>query len=88
MNLINLLVHQKRLILTTAILLAAAGLYSWMDMKRQEDPFFPYRNGFVLVQYPGADVETIENLVMQPLEEEISQIEEVEEVRGLSLIHI
>ena len=62
MNLINLLVHRKRLILTTAILLAVAGLYSWFDMKRQEDPFFPYRNGFVLVQYPGADVEHIENL--------------------------
>ena len=84
MNLIDLLVHRKRLILTTAILLAMAGLYSWFDMKRQEDPFFPYRNGFVLVQYPGADVDHIENLVLEPLEEEIAQVEEVEEVRGIA----
>lgn len=41
MNLVNLLVHQKRLILTTAILFAIAGVYSWLNMNRQEDPFFP-----------------------------------------------
>lgn len=84
MNLIELLVKSKRLILTTALLLAAAGLFSWMEMKRQEDPFFPYRNGFVLVQYPGADVETIENLVMEPIQEEITQLEEVAEVKGVA----
>lgn len=84
MNLIKLLVHQKRLILTTAILFAAAGVSSWFNMNRQEDPFFPYRNGFVLTQYPGASVENIENLVLEPLEQEISQVEEVDEIRGVA----
>lgn len=84
MNLISLLVHQKRLILTTAILLAIAGINAWFNMKRQEDPFFPYRNGFVLTQYPGATVEDIENLVLRPLEEEISQVEEVSEITGIA----
>ncbi|MCB1603800.1 MAG: efflux RND transporter permease subunit [Xanthomonadales bacterium] len=84
MNLVNLLVHQKRLILTTAILFAIAGVYSWFNMNRQEDPFFPYRNGFILTQYPGASVENIENLVLEPLEKEISQVEEVDEIRGIA----
>ena len=84
MNLIKLLVNQKRLILTTAILFAVAGISSWFNMNRQEDPFFPYRNGFVLTQYPGASVEDIENLVLEPLEQEIAQIEEVEEIRGVA----
>ncbi|MBL4660738.1 MAG: efflux RND transporter permease subunit [Alcanivoracaceae bacterium] len=84
MNITKLLVHQKRLILTTAILLALAGMNAWFDMKRQEDPFFPYRNGFVLTQYPGASVEDIENLVLKPLEQEISQVEEVSEIKGIA----
>ena len=84
MNLITLLVHQKRLILTTAILLAMAGAYAWFNMNRQEDPFFPYRNGFVLTQYPGATVKDIENLVLEPLEQELSQVEEINEVRGIA----
>ncbi len=84
MDLIKLLVHQKRLILTTAILLAFAGLSAWFNMNRQEDPFFPYRHGFVLTQYPGASVEDIENLVLEPLEQEIAQVEEVSEMRGIA----
>ncbi len=84
MKLIDLLVHQKRLILTTAILLALAGLFAWFNMNRQEDPFFPYRNGFVLTQYPGASVEDIENLVLDPLEQELAQVEEVNQIQGLA----
>ena len=74
MNLVKLLVNQKRLILTTAILFAIAGIASWFNMNRQEDPFFPYRNGFVLTQYPGASVEDIENLVLKPLEDRKSVV--------------
>lgn len=82
MSIVRLLVHQKRLILTTSILLALFGILSWTNMNRQEDPFFPYRHGFVLVQYPGADVHKIEQQVLKPLEEELAQIEELEEIRS------
>ncbi len=82
MSIVRLLVNQKRLILTTSILLALFGILSWSNMNRQEDPFFPYRHGFVLVQYPGADVHKIEQQVLKPLEEELAQIEELEEIRS------
>lgn len=83
MSVVRILVSQKRLILTTSILLALYGLFSWYNMNRQEDPFFPYRHGFVLTQYPGADVNRIEKQVLKPLEEELSQIEEIEELRSM-----
>lgn len=82
MSVVRVLVGQKRLILTTSILLAVFGIFSWLDMNRQEDPFFPYRQGFVLVQYPGADVKKIEKQVLKPLEEELAQIEEIDEIRA------
>ncbi len=83
MSPVSLIVNQKRLILTTTLLLAAFGLYSWFGMNRQEDPFFPYRHGYVLTQYPGADVRKIERLVIEPLEQELAQIEEIEQVRTI-----
>jgi len=82
MSVVRVLVGQKRLILTTSIFLALFGLFSWSNMNRQEDPFFPYRQGFVLVQYPGADVNKIEKQVLKPLEEELAQIEEIDEIRA------
>ncbi|MCF6300411.1 MAG: efflux RND transporter permease subunit, partial [Proteobacteria bacterium] len=83
MSVVQLLVSQKRLILTTAVLLALFGLHSWFNMNRQEDPFFPYRHGFVLTQYPGADVNRIELQVLKPIEEELAQIEEIDELTSV-----
>ena len=83
MSVIRVLVSQKRLILTTSIFLALFGIFSWSNMNSQEDPFFPYRQGFILVQYPGADVKKIEKQVLKPLEEELAQIEEIQEIRSV-----
>jgi multidrug efflux pump len=62
--------------------LSLVGLFAWLEMDRQEDPFFPYRYGQVLVNWPGADAAQIERLVLNPLEEEIGQVDEVRELRG------
>ncbi len=75
------LLGRRRLILSTAALLAIAGLAAWLTMIRQEDPAFPYRYGFVMVQYPGADVDLSERLVADPLEEELTEVEQVDELR-------
>ena len=51
-------------------------------MIRQEDPSFPYRAGFVLVSYPGADPERVERLVLEPLEQELAEIEEIDYIQS------
>lgn len=81
----------KRLILTVTLLLALLGVAAWLAMDRQEDPFFPYRFGQVLVPYPGAEPEQVERLVLNPLEEELAQIEEINDIIGtarLGVAHI
>ena len=70
------------MILSMVILLSAIGLAAWFGMVRQEDPAFPYRYGYVMVQFPGADVEQVQHLVAKPLEEEISEVDEVNEIRS------
>ncbi|MFU8822406.1 MAG: efflux RND transporter permease subunit [Gammaproteobacteria bacterium] len=74
--------ERRRLILAAVATLSLLGLFAWLEMDRQEDPFFPYRYGQVLVSWPGADAAQVERLILNPLEEEIAQIEEVNELRG------
>ena len=81
----------RRLVLTVTGLLALLGLAAWVAMDRQEDPFFPYRFGQVAVPYPGAEPAQVERLVLNPLEEELAQVEEVSEIIGtarLGLAHV
>jgi len=72
---------QRRMIISLTVLLSLTGLAAWIGMIRQEDPAFPYRYGYVMVRFPGADVEQVEHLVAKPLEEEISEVAEVDEIR-------
>jgi multidrug efflux pump subunit AcrB len=80
---ITTVLARRRMIISLVVLLSLAGALAWMNMIRQEDPAFPYRYGFVLVHFPGADVEQVEHLVAQPLEEEISEVEYVEEIQAI-----
>jgi multidrug efflux pump subunit AcrB len=73
--------NQRRMIISIVVMLSIAGLAAWLGMIRQEDPAFPYRYGYVMVRFPGADVEQVEHLVARPLEEEISEVEEIDEIK-------
>ncbi len=73
---------QRRLVLAVATVLALVGMVAWNGMIRQEDPSFPYRGGFVLVAYPGADPERVERLVLEPLEEELAEIETLDSIQS------
>lgn len=76
------LMEKKRVILASSLLLAIVGLAAWFGMVRQEDPFFPYRFGTLIVPFPGADPEKIERLVVEPLEQELVEVAEIKEIRA------
>ena len=82
MSVLRFAAGQRRLVLAVATVLALIGLAAWFGMIRQEDPSFPYRAGFVLVSYPGADPERVERLVLEPLEEELAEIEEIDYIQS------
>ncbi|MCG8413979.1 MAG: efflux RND transporter permease subunit [Pseudomonadales bacterium] len=87
------LVTRPRLILLIVGMLCLAGLGSLSGMARQEDPAFPDRAGLITVLYPGATAEVMERLVLEPLQDEISQVEEVQEFTatartGVALVNV
>ena len=83
-GLLDGVLNRQRLILSTAALLAVSGMTAWFQMPRQEDPTMPDRFGIITCAYPGADAETVERLVTDPIEEALTQVKEVKRLVSTS----
>ncbi|MEM8934467.1 MAG: efflux RND transporter permease subunit, partial [Acidobacteriota bacterium] len=77
---LDMLLRRRRLVLSTTLLLALTGLGSWLTMPREEDPQFPQREGSLVTIFPGADALTVERLVIEPLEERLAEVAEINHV--------
>ena len=66
------------------LLLAVLGAYAFMAIPRQEDPTFPIPLTTIIVVYPGADPQDVERLAIDPIEDAIAELEDVQEIRSTS----
>ena len=66
-----------RLLVLTLILIAVWGLSSYWALPRLEDPELIARNAVVKTFFPGASAERVEALITEPLENELTTIEEL-----------
>ncbi len=78
----NPIASQKRLILLVAAGLAVAGALCWLLMPRQEDPDFPYRNGLLIIPFPGADPYSVERLVIEPVEDALAEVNDIKHINA------
>eukprot|EP00003_Mantamonas_plastica_P023501 TRINITY_DN4240_c0_g1_i2.p1 TRINITY_DN4240_c0_g1~~TRINITY_DN4240_c0_g1_i2.p1 ORF type:complete len:1009 (-),score=93.75 TRINITY_DN4240_c0_g1_i2:4125-7151(-) len=76
------LLQCQRLLGMVVTMLCLLGVAAYSTMPRQEDPSFPYRAGMITVQYPGASADDVERLVLQPLADELRQVEELNYSQG------
>lgn len=76
-NLLERLLSHHRMLLLTAVIFASMGALLWRTMPRQEDPEITSRWGSVTVSFTGADPETVEAYVVEPLEDALAEIEEI-----------
>ncbi|MCI0514339.1 efflux RND transporter permease subunit, partial [candidate division KSB1 bacterium] len=72
--------HQFTIIVTLALTLA--GIFSFLTMPRSEDPAVSAPGASVIILYPGANPVTIEQLVIQPIEEELNELEDVQQINS------
>jgi multidrug efflux pump subunit AcrB len=63
--------------LVMVFLLTALGIVSFLTMPRSEDPLVEFSGGNIVAVYPGTSPEDLEQLVVDPLEEEINELEEI-----------
>ena len=73
-----LALRHYRFTIVVILLLVAYGVTGYLSMPRQEDPIVEPRSCSILVIYPGASPEDVEELIVDPIEEKVSEIEEVD----------
>lgn len=93
MKLSELAISNYRFTEAVVGLLAILGLVSFLTMRRSEDPSIDLPWATVAVVFPGADPEVVENLVVDPLEDAIDEIESVRTVEvtiedGVALFNV
>ncbi|MFO1407578.1 MAG: efflux RND transporter permease subunit [Steroidobacteraceae bacterium] len=66
-------------------LLIAMGVSSLVGIPRSEDPEFPVPVPTVVVVYPGADPVDIERLVVDPIEDAISELDDLKRMDSVSM---
>jgi multidrug efflux pump subunit AcrB len=66
------------------VLLVALGLASWRSIPRQEDPYFPLSVFVITAVYPGAEPLDVERLVVKPIEDRLSELDDVKKMESHS----
>lgn len=82
MKLPKLAIANAQFTLTIFLLLVLIGVVSYLNMPRSEDPQFDLPVTLIEVVYPGASPSDIETLVVDPLEEEIADIENIKKIEA------
>ena len=76
------LYRNPRLLLLLIGTIVVAGLTSLMVMPRLEDPVLGKRVAVISTVFPGADVRQVESLVTIPIEELLTSVAEIKQVRS------
>ena len=82
MKLPRLAIDNAQFTLTIVLLLVLVGVVSYLNMPRSEDPQFDLPVTLIEVVYPGASPSDIETLVVDPLEQEIADIENIKKIEA------
>ena len=93
MKLPLLAIKNSQFIFVIIGLILFVGIRSFTSMPKSEDPFLSLPNYTVIVVYPGTSPEDMEELVVDPIEEVIDELDEITEIRtdisnGLAVIKI
>ncbi|MEM7105850.1 MAG: efflux RND transporter permease subunit [Bacteroidota bacterium] len=78
----KLAIENYRFTLLVLSMFVLGGVFSVLTMPRSEDPAFTSPGALITVIYPGASAEKVEKEVLQPLEDAIRKIDDIEEVSG------
>lgn len=92
MSLTTLALRYQSAVFLVVGLVMLYGLYGYFTLPAREDPEILVREAVVVTTYPGLDAARVEMLVTKPLEEALTSLPELKEVRstsmdGVSIIH-
>ena len=93
MKLPRLAIENHQFTLVMVVLLTLAGLTSFMTMPRSEDPQVAPPATSIIVVYPGASPSDIEQLIVDPIEEAVNELDDIKKFNsesndGMALINV
>jgi multidrug efflux pump subunit AcrB len=91
MKLPEISIKNSQFVLILVMMSLIIGVLSFMHMPRSEDPALTFPRYIVVAIYPGTSPEDMEELVVDPLENAINKVEDIEEIvttvtEGLAII--
>ncbi|MGI9523153.1 MAG: efflux RND transporter permease subunit [Hyphomicrobiaceae bacterium] len=86
-------VDKNRVTILFLMIMAVAGLYSYLTYPKQEDPSIQIREALVWAYFPGMAPKRVEDLITRKLEEQIRLLGDVDYIksdskRSLSFMHV
>ena len=66
------------------LLLVLTGIVSFITMPRSEDPQVSPAGTSVIVVYPGANPSDIEEMIVDPIEKALNELEDIKEIKSTS----
>jgi len=81
MKLPRLAIDNYQFTLIVFILLSIAGVSSYLNMPRSENPVVYIPGGAIVVIYPGASPLDMEQLIARPIEEAINELDDIKEIK-------
>jgi multidrug efflux pump subunit AcrB len=75
-------IRRYQFTLVAFAMLVALGVTSFLNIPRQEDPYFPLSVFQIVAVYPGAEPQDIERLVVKPIEDRLSELDDVKKIES------
>ncbi len=84
MSFLEFPIKRYQFTLVAFAMLVALGISSYLNIPRQEDPYFPIPVYQIIVAYPGAEPRDVERLVVKPIEDRISELDDIKKIESFS----
>jgi multidrug efflux pump subunit AcrB len=86
-------IKKYQLTIAVFVMVAILGINSFINMPRSEDPPLKGAYFWVVAVYPGASPKDMEQLVVEPLEESLNELEEIDDFKstmydGLAVVNV
>ena len=83
-SVIDAILGRTRTVLTTMVLLVAAGIISFISIPKEADPDIPIPIFFVSIVHHGISPEDAERLLIRPMETELRSLEGLKEITAIA----
>ncbi len=84
MKLSEFSVKNYQLTIVVFIMMIGLGLTSFLNIPRSEDPVFPIPSFAVVAVLPGGNPYDVEQLVINPIEKSLKELEDIEQINSVS----